>query len=137
MGGPLGESAGERLVAAAADGDLNDGTSRRTASLGVLDLVRLVRVGVGIVVVLALAIELIGLVGVVNAANQNQLRACGGPAGAALAQEFPVHPASVVRPEAVLERVLELLEGEVLGTTGIGPVEEGAMPPGTTTSAAR
>src|SRR5688572_24096526 len=142
MGGPLAESAGERLVASAADGDLDDGsgTSRRTAALGVLVLVRLVRVGVGIVVVMMVVVVVVAVADhFLDAAGQHELAAGGGAAGAALAEELGVHPASLVLPEAVLERVLEPVEGEVLGAARVGPVQEGAMPPraGTATPVAR
>jgi hypothetical protein len=81
MGGPLAESTGERFVATAADGDLDDGTCRRTAALD------LIRVGVGIVVVVVRVFALVLVVQValfVDAAGQLLLAAGRGAADAAL-----------------------------------------------------
>jgi hypothetical protein len=50
-----------------------------------------------------------------------------GAADAALDQELDVHAAPLVVAEAVVERVAEGVEAEVLGAPGVGAVEERAV----------
>jgi hypothetical protein len=115
IGGPLGAST--------ADGDLDDwasrvGTSRRTAAA----LVDLIRVGVDIVVIVrqVLRVE-------VAAAVDLAAEAGGGAVEAALVKQLEVDAARLVLPEAVVERVLEVVEGKVPRAPRVVPVEKGTV----------
>ena len=114
----MGQSAGEALARAAVDGELDDGSDDFRGIARRTGFVVVIRVGVGIVVVVVV---------VCGASHQLPGQGGGSSAEAALLEQLAVDAAAFVLAEAVLEGVLELVEGEVSGAARIGPVEEGAM----------
>ena len=79
------------------DGELDDGSSRRTAEGGLV----VIRVGVGMVPVLPRD---------AGAEDQLLLEPGGGPFDAALIEQFEVDAAGFVLAEAVVEGVLQLIQ---------------------------
>jgi hypothetical protein len=78
-----------------------------------------IRVGVGMVFVLPRD---------AGAEDQLLLEPGGGPLDAALVEQFEVDAAGFVPAEAVIEGVLQLIEGKVPGAARFGTIEERAMP---------